>query len=78
VKRDSDLNRRAGYLEAMHHIDDGTAIKCGVPVAKMIGYDLALSKMTRGKGKTDYAFIGYRMRPREPEPPLPPAVAARA
>jgi predicted membrane GTPase involved in stress response len=73
-----DLNKRVGCVEAMHHVDDGVAIKCGVPVAKMIGYDLALSKMTRGRGKTDYAFIGYHYRPREPDSPLPPAVAARA
>jgi predicted membrane GTPase involved in stress response len=73
-----DLNRRVGCIEAMHHIDDGVAIKCRVPVAKMIGYDLALSKMTRGQGKTDYAFIGYHWRPREPDSPMPPAIAARA
>jgi hypothetical protein len=73
-----DLNRRVGCIEAMHHVDDGFAIKCGVPIATMIGYDLALSKITRGRGKTDYAFIGYHMRAREPEPPLPPAIAARA
>jgi len=41
-----------------------------VPIATMIGYDLALSKMTRGLGKTDYAFIGYHRRRQEPE--LPP------
>ena len=54
----------------MHHVDDDFAIKCGVPIATMIGYDLALSKMTRGLGKTDYAFIGYHRRRQEPE--LPP------
>jgi predicted membrane GTPase involved in stress response len=73
-----DLNRRVGCIEAMHHIDEGVAIKCGVPIANMIGYDLALSKMTRGLGRTDYAFIGYHWRRREPEPPMPTAVAARA
>jgi predicted membrane GTPase involved in stress response len=73
-----DLSKRAGHIEAMHRIDAGCAIKCAVPVATMLGYDLALSKMTRGQGKTDYAFIGYHWRRREPEPPLPPAIAARA
>ena len=73
-----DLNRRVGCIEAMHHVDVGFAIKCGVPIATMIGYDLALSNVTRGRGKADYAFIGYHKRAREPEPPLPPAIAARA
>jgi hypothetical protein len=73
-----DLNRRVGCIEAMHHVEDGYAIKCGVPIATMIGYDLALSKMTRGRGRANYAFIGYHRRAREPEPPLPPAIAARA
>jgi hypothetical protein len=73
-----DLNRRVGCIEAMHHVDDSFAIKCGVPIATMIGYDLALSKVTHGRGKADYAFIGYHRRAREPEPPLPPAIAARA
>ena len=73
-----DLNSRVGCIEAMHNVDDGVAIKCGVPIATMIGYDLALSKMTRGRGKTDYAFIGYHRRAPEAEPPLPPAAAARA
>jgi hypothetical protein len=73
-----DLNRRVGCIEALHQVDGGFAIKCGVPIATMIGYDLALSKMTRGRGRTDYAFIGYHRRAREPEPSLPPAVAARA
>jgi len=73
-----DLNRRVGYIQAMHHIDDGVAIKCGVPIANMIGYELALSKMTRGRGKAACAFIGYHRRWKESEPPMPPAVAARA
>jgi hypothetical protein len=74
-----DLNKRVGCIEAMHQVAEGFVIRCGVPIATMIGYDLALSKITHGRGKTDYAFIGYHYRARKPEPPpLPPAVAARA
>lgn len=73
-----DLNRRVGCIEALHNLGDGAAIKCAVPIATMIGFDLALSKMTRGRGNTDYAFIGYHHRAQKAEPPLPPAAAARA
>jgi predicted membrane GTPase involved in stress response len=73
-----DLNRRVGCIETMDHVDGGFAVKCGVPLAQMIGYDLALSRTTRGRGRAEYAFIGYYRRVREVDPPLPPAVAARA
>lgn len=73
-----DLSRRCGWIEAMHHVDHGFAIKCAVPIAAMIGYDSELSRMTRGRGNAEYAFIGYFPRAREPVPPLTPATAARA
>ena len=74
----SDLTRRGGLIEAFIRVDGGVAIKCAVPIARMIGYDSELSNMTRGRGSAKYAFIGYFRPAREPEPPLPPAVAARA
>jgi hypothetical protein len=73
-----DLNRRVGCIESMNYFGGGVTVKCGVPMSTMLGYDLALSRMTRGRGKAEYAFIGYYRRAREPELPLPPAVAARA
>jgi hypothetical protein len=73
-----DLNRRVGAIEALHPIEGGFAIKCGVPMAEMLGYDLAFAKMTRGHGKVEFAFIGYYRRGRRPDPPLPPAAAMRA
>jgi hypothetical protein len=73
-----DLSRRRGWIEALNRVDDSFAIKCAVPIATMIGYDSELSRMTRGSGSAEYAFIGYFQRAREPEPPLPPAVAVRA
>lgn len=73
-----DLNRRVGCIETMDHVDGGFVVKCGVPIAQMIGFDLALSRITAGRGRAEYAFIGYYHRAREIDPPLPPAVAARA
>jgi translation elongation factor EF-G len=73
-----DLNRRSGCIEAMNRFDGGVTVKAGVPIATMLGFDLAISKITNGRGKAEYAFIGYDRRRREPESPLPPAVAARA
>ena len=73
-----DLTRRGGYLEAMNRFDGGVTVKCGAPIATMLGYDAAISKITKGRAKAEYVFIGYQLRRREPESPLPPAVAARA
>jgi hypothetical protein len=73
-----DLNRRAGCIEAMNNFDGGVTVKCGVPIATMLGYDAAVSKITKGRGTAEYAFIGYYRRGQEPESPLPPAVAMRA
>jgi translation elongation factor EF-G len=73
-----DLNRRVGCIETMDYFDGGVTVKCGVPIATMIGYDQDLELITSGRGKAEYAFIGYYRRTRQPEPPLPPAVAARA
>jgi Elongation factor G C-terminus len=73
-----DLNRRTGAIEAVNSLDGSLVLKCSIPIATMIGYDLALSTITRGRGTAKYAFIGYFPRTRKPEPPLPPAVAARA
>jgi hypothetical protein len=73
-----DLNRRVGAIETVNSVDGSLVLKCSIPISTMIGYDLALSTMTRGRGKANYAFIGYFPRARKPEPPLPPAVAARA
>jgi translation elongation factor EF-G len=73
-----DLNRRIGSIESMNSFGGGIAVKCGVPISTMLGYDLALSEMTRGRGNAEYAFIGYDRRTRGPESPLPPAIAPRA
>jgi translation elongation factor EF-G len=73
-----DLNRRVGCIETMDYFDASVTVKCGVPIATMIGYNLDLQVLTNGRGKAEYAFIGYYRRARQPEPPLPPAVAARA
>jgi translation elongation factor EF-G len=73
-----DLNRRIGCIESMNYFDGTVTVKCGVPISTMLGYDLALSEMTGGRGKADYSFIGYFRRAREPDSPLPPAIAARA
>ena len=73
-----DLNRRAGRIEAMNHLDGSVTVKCAVPIATMLGYDAAIARMTKGRGKAEYAFIGYDRRRPEPELPLPPAIAERA
>jgi predicted membrane GTPase involved in stress response len=72
------LNSRKACIESLHNDGDAVSIKCGVPIASMLGYDSVVSKMTNGRGSADYAFIGYHPRIWYPEPPLPPAVAARA
>jgi hypothetical protein len=73
-----DLNARKGCIESMHNDGESASIKCGAPIATMLGYNLSLSKITNGRGHVEYAFIGYHQRIVYPQPPHPPAVAARA
>jgi translation elongation factor EF-G len=73
----ADLNRRMASFESMSYFDDTFSLKCGVPISSMIGYDSALAKISNGRGEAAYAFTGYRHRT-QPEPELPPAIAARA
>jgi hypothetical protein len=74
----ADLNRRVGSFESMGNFDDAFSLKCRVPISSMIGYDSVLAKITNGRGKAAYAFIGYRHRTQLEPPELPPAIAARA
>jgi predicted membrane GTPase involved in stress response len=69
----ADLNRRGGLIE---HMSDASGedklVTATAPLAEVIGYETALTVLTRGTAKVEYEFIGYlRARPSHtPSPPM--------
>jgi translation elongation factor EF-G len=81
----TDLYRRVGGFgkiarDGGARDDERRILTTRVPLAKFLGYDVALKKMTRDLGTVEYEFVGYQPLVDGSGPPDPrrPARAMRA
>jgi elongation factor G len=55
-----DLSGRRGLILGMEDTVPGKIIKADVPVIECFGYGAHLRSLTRGRGRYELTFVGYR------------------